>query len=115
MIAYITRGLEIFPAAFPRAENLTNSMLLSLVPSSKTATNLIQFDLGAIHITQPNSNSLYTNNQVLQLEYNLVMSNYTSTQPASVEPSTDPVILAPSVSTKPEGVLISSFMRVGNL
>jgi hypothetical protein len=84
--------------------------------NSKGAANLIQFDLGSIHITQPSSNTSFTNNQVLQLEYTLVMSNYTSIQPASLDiDPLEPGILAPGVSSRPEGVLIASFMRIGNL
>lgn len=52
------------------------------VLKTKGEANLIQLDLGtrnySIHIKKQSSDATYTNNQVLQLEYTLVISNYTS-------------------------------------
>ena len=77
----------------------------------------IQFDLGTIHIIQPNTDASRTNFQVLQLEYNLVMTNYTTATASLTEPEPlpDPDPLAIVVSTKPEGVLMVSFMKIGNV
>ena len=84
---------------------------------TSSQVNRIQFDLGTIYITQPNTDASRTSFQVLQLEYNLVMTNYTTdiaslTEP---EPLPDPEPLAPVVSTKPEGILMVSFMKIGNV